>query len=32
MKKINTTTETLNKFLDIARAKYGVGNTLNSEV
>ncbi|UHO37377.1 carboxypeptidase regulatory-like domain-containing protein [Chryseobacterium capnotolerans] len=26
-KRFNTTTETLNKFLDIARAKYGVGNT-----
>ncbi|ASE60092.1 TonB-dependent receptor [Chryseobacterium indologenes] len=25
--RLNTTTETLNKFLDIARAKYGVGNT-----
>ncbi|MCS4305663.1 carboxypeptidase-like regulatory domain-containing protein [Chryseobacterium sp. BIGb0232] len=26
-KRFNTTTETLNKFLDIARSKYGVGNT-----
>ncbi|WP_284460446.1 carboxypeptidase regulatory-like domain-containing protein [Chryseobacterium sp.] len=26
-KRFNTTTETLNKFLDISRAKYGVGNT-----
>lgn len=26
-KRFNTTTETLNKFLDIARTKYGVGNT-----
>lgn len=25
--RLNTTTATLNKFLDIARAKYGVGNT-----
>ena len=25
--RLNTTTGTLNKFLDIARAKYGVGNT-----
>nr|WP_315035506.1 carboxypeptidase regulatory-like domain-containing protein [uncultured Chryseobacterium sp.] len=25
--RLNTTTQTLNKFLDIARAKYGVGNT-----
>ncbi|WP_312288638.1 TonB-dependent receptor [Chryseobacterium gleum] len=26
-KRFNTTTQTLNQFLDIARAKYGVGNT-----
>ncbi|MCJ7935044.1 MAG: carboxypeptidase regulatory-like domain-containing protein [Chryseobacterium sp.] len=26
-KRFNTTTETLTKFLDIARSKYGVGNT-----
>jgi hypothetical protein len=26
-KRFNTTTETLNQFLDIARKKYGVGNT-----
>jgi hypothetical protein len=26
-KRFNTTTETLNQFLDIARSKYGVGNT-----
>jgi hypothetical protein len=26
-KRLNTTTQTLNQFLDIARAKYGVGNS-----
>lgn len=25
--RLNTTTQTLNKFLDVARSKYGVGNT-----